>query len=150
MKSGAAGPGRGVPHDMRDELCPACTESDSDHQNDVDTWIACSHCGTWYHVVCVRLTNWDDYDKWYCKTCRDSLPLEPKMRAPRRRSHRMDIAVALDIARAADFTHTRPSSHDTRPRKPGFTYTRHANAATAHDYPGCGAARWTRHACGSD
>ena len=88
MKSGAAGPGRGVPHDMRDELCPACTESDSDHQNDVDTWIACSHCGTWYHVVCVRLTNWDDYDKWYCKTCRDSLPLEPKMRAPRRRSHR--------------------------------------------------------------
>lgn len=88
MKTGAAGPGRGVPHDMRDESCPACAESVSDHQNDVDTWIACSHCGTWYHVMCVRLTNWDDYDKWYCQTCRDSLPLEPKMRAPRRRSHR--------------------------------------------------------------
>ena len=48
MKTGAAGPGRGVPHDMRDESCPACAESVSDHQNDVDTWIACSHCGTWY------------------------------------------------------------------------------------------------------
>ena len=56
----------------------------------------------------------------------------------------------VDIARATDITHPRPSSRDTRSRQPGFPYTRHANATTAHDDPGCGAARWTRHARGSD
>lgn len=70
-----------------EERCPACTTT----QGDKRVWVACSHCGTWFHVVCVHVDRVDLYETWYCAPCLcdPALHLEIKMRAPPRRSGRM-------------------------------------------------------------
>ncbi|EPQ31235.1 uncharacterized protein PFL1_01420 [Pseudozyma flocculosa PF-1] len=36
---------------------------------DRETWVSCSHCKQWFHCICVRLPNPQDYAKWYCPPC---------------------------------------------------------------------------------
>ncbi|KAN0062558.1 JmjC domain-containing histone demethylation protein 1 [Thecaphora frezii] len=56
--------------------CPSCPPPGSPPHPaglgaaaDRETWVCCSHCKRWYHCICVRLCNPQDYSKWYCADC---------------------------------------------------------------------------------
>lgn len=86
--------------DGADERCPACT----DDTLDKTVWVACSHCGTWFHVACLRIDNVDDYDTWYCAPCvsNTSLQLTPRMRRKSTREREATDYVAIQEGRPSD------------------------------------------------
>ncbi|WFD29077.1 [histone H3]-dimethyl-L-lysine(36) demethylase [Malassezia sp. CBS 17886] len=79
-----------------DDRCLACSHTthadvaaDCDSDAPVD-WIACSHCRTWFHAVCVRIADVEAYDRWYCARCLadPAHAFSHQMRADRRQSAR--------------------------------------------------------------
>ena len=113
--------------------CPLCpTHSEG---LDLSTWVACSHCGTWFHVVCVGVANVDEYETWYCAACLadTSLDLKPRMYPPRRRSTRErtrpDYAAVEDgrpadpVGRWARLLAQYSAWPDTARRVPGTLWT---------------------------
>ena len=87
-----------------DESCGACAGGARAPQGDgaardYSTWIACSHCGGWYHCRCLRMSDPEEYERWYCHTCQHK-GLAHERRAPRRKSDRSKPAT--DYAAVAE------------------------------------------------
>lgn len=87
-----------------DETCGACASGSrapagEGAARDYLTWIACSHCCDWYHCRCLRMSDPEEYERWYCSVCQDK-GFEHGRRAPRRKSDR--AKPATDYAAVAE------------------------------------------------
>lgn len=121
-----------------DEPCVACAAGTHAPRGggaaaDYSTWIACSHCGAWFHCRCLAMPDPAEFAEWHCGAC-EAHGYVSARRAPRRRSARAkprtDYAAVDDgrpsapLERWAAYMRASAALPDGARRVSGDTWTR--------------------------